>query len=130
MSRTKILILTGSGAITLGVLLLGWVNDSARPLYVAAAAGLLLLVPGILIVLAGCLMFCCKEEPNKVMLAGLMISGVSLIVIPGSSLLLHFEPNVHDWTGLLFFMWLPSCAVGPVFVLVGLSRRFLQNRKG
>jgi hypothetical protein len=129
-SRTKTPILAGSSAILLGVLLLGWVNDSARPLYVAEAAGLLLLVPGILIFLAGCLFFCRNERASKVLLAGAMISGVSLIVIPGLSLLLHFEPNVHDWTGLLFFLWLPSCALGPLFVLVGLSRHLVQKRKG
>jgi hypothetical protein len=130
MSRTEILILTGSSSILLGVLLLAWVNDSASPLYVAEAAGLLLLVPGILILLAGCLIFCSKGEANKVMLVGAVISGVSLILIPGLSLLLHFEPNVHGWTGLLFFLWLPSCAMGPLFVLVGVSRFFLQKRKG
>jgi hypothetical protein len=130
MSGTKILILGGGASgILLGVLLLAWVNDSSRPLYVAEAIGLLLLVSGILIFLAGCLIFCSKGEAIEVMLAGLTISGVSLIVIPGLSLLLHFEPNVHGWTGLLFFLWLPSCAIGPIFVLVGLSRRFLQKRK-
>jgi len=129
MSGTKILILGGASGILLGVLLLAWVNDSSRPLYVAEAIGLLLLVSGILIFLAGCLIFCSKGEAIEVMLAGLTISGVSLIVIPGLSLLLHFEPNVHGWTGLLFFLWLPSCAIGPIFVLVGLSRRFLQKRK-
>lgn len=113
----------------LGVLLLAWVNDSARPLYIAEATGLLLLVPGILILLAGCLIFCSQGEAKRVMLTGAVISGVSLIVIPGLSLLVHFEPNVHDWTGLLFFLWLPSCVVGPLFVLVGASRFFLQKRK-
>jgi hypothetical protein len=130
MSRTKVLILAGASAILLGVLLLGRVNDSSRPLYVAEAIGFLLLVSGIPIFLAGCLKFCSKGEAIEVMLVGLTISGVSLIVIPGLSLLLHFEPNVHDWTGLLFFLWLPSCAIGPIFVLVGLSRRLLQKRKG
>ena len=93
MSGTKILILGGGASgILLGVLLLAWVNDSSRPLYVAEAIGLLLLVSGILIFLAGCLIFCSKGEAIEVMLAGLTISGVSLIVIPGLSLLLHFEP--------------------------------------
>jgi hypothetical protein len=130
MSRTKILVLAGSSSILLGVLALASVNDSARPLFVVEAAGLLLLVLGILLFLLGCVIFCSKAEANRVMLAGAVISGVSLILIPGLSLLLRFEPNVHGWTGLLFFLWIPSCAIGPAFVLVGLSRRFLQKRRG
>lgn len=129
MSRMKILIFAGTTAILLGVLLLAWVNDSSRAHYVAETLGLLLIVSGILVSFAGGIIFCRKGDAGAVLFSGLAISGVSLIVIPGLSVLFHFEPNVHSWTGLLFFLWLPSCAVGPILVLVGAGRRFLQNRK-
>jgi hypothetical protein len=90
---------SGASAILQGVLLLAWVNDSSRAPDVAELIGLLLLVSGIPTFLAGCAVFCSKGETNEVILAGLAISGLSLIVIPGLSSLLHFEPNVHGWQG-------------------------------
>jgi hypothetical protein len=129
MSRTRMLILVGSSATVLGVSLLGWVNDSARPLLIAEAAGLLLLFSGMLSLIAGCIAFCAKGDANQVLLVGAITSGVALIVIPVLRSLLHFEENVHDWTGLFFFfIWVPACALGPLFVMVGVSRHFLQRR--
>ena len=49
MSRAEILISVGSGAVVLGVTLLAWVNDSARPSVIPEVLGLLLLVPGMLL---------------------------------------------------------------------------------
>jgi hypothetical protein len=49
MSRAEILISVGSGAVVLGVTLLAWVNDSARPSVIPKVLGLLLLVPGMLL---------------------------------------------------------------------------------
>jgi hypothetical protein len=132
ISRAKTLILVGSSAIALGVFLLGWVNDSAGPLritFIAEAVALLFLVAGVVILITGCITFCGRANANQVLLVGAIISGISLVVIPILSSLSHFEANVHDWTGLLFFfIWVPACVLGPIFVLVGVSRLFLQKR--
>ena len=122
----------GSSAIALGAFLLGWVNDSAGPLriaFIAEAVGLLFLLTGVLILIAGCITFCARASANQVLLLGSIISGISLVVIPILSSPSHFEANVHDWTGLLFFfIWVPACVLGSIFVLVGVSRLFLQKR--
>jgi hypothetical protein len=133
ISRAKTLILAGSGAIAVSVFLLGWVNDSAGPFLIAIiaeAAGLLLLLAGILILIAGCFTFCSKAIARQVLLIGAIISGISLVVIPILRSLSHFEVNVHDWTGLLFFfIWIPACVLGPIFMLVGASRLLLRKRQ-
>lgn len=126
ISRWKILILVGSSSVVLGVLLLGWEPSAA-----ADVVGMLLLFPGMLILLAGCIAFCAKQDAKQVLLAGAVTSGVSLVVIPVLSSLLHFEANVHDWTGQwFFFVWIPACLLGVSFVLVGVMRIFLQKLQG
>jgi hypothetical protein len=65
MFRGRIPILAGSAAVVLGVLLLAWVNESSRALLAAEILGFALLVPGLLAVFAGCILFCVKEEPGK-----------------------------------------------------------------
>jgi hypothetical protein len=132
ISRAKTLILVGSSAIALGVFLLGWVNDSAGPLritLIAEAGGLLCLGAGSVILTIGCIAFCSRANANQVLLVGAIISGISLVVIPILSSLSHFEANVHDWTGgLFFFIWVPACVLGPIFMLVGVTRLFRQKR--
>jgi hypothetical protein len=126
MSRGKILILGGSSALVLGALLLGWEPSAAGDV-----VGLLLLFSGILILFAGCIAFCAKQDAKQVLLAGAITSGVSLIVVPLLTSLLHFQVNVHDWTGLLFFfIWIPACVIGSVFLLVGVIRFLLQRGHG
>jgi hypothetical protein len=125
ISRWKILILAGSSSMVLGVLLLGWEPSAA-----ADVVGMLLLFPGMLILLAGCIAFCAKQDANQVLLVGAVTSGVSLVVIPVLGSLLHFEANVHGWTGQwFFFAWIPACVLGALFVLVGVLRIFLQRRQ-
>ncbi len=65
MSRWKILILVGSSTMVLGVLLLGWEPSAAGD-----AVGMLLLFPGILILLAGCIAFCAKQDAKQVLAGG------------------------------------------------------------
>jgi hypothetical protein len=65
MSRAKILISVGSGAIFLSVTLLAWVNDSARPAVIPEGLGLLLLVPGMLALVAGSIAFAPKKKRGR-----------------------------------------------------------------
>jgi hypothetical protein len=126
MSRWKVLILGGSSSMVLGVLLLGWEPSAAGDV-----VGMLLLFPGMLILLAGCIAFCAKQDAKQVLLVGAVTSGISLVVIPVLGSLLHFEANVHSWTGQwFFFVWIPACVLGALFVLVGVIRIFLQRRQG
>jgi hypothetical protein len=126
LSRWKTLILGGSSSMVLGMLLLGWEPSAA-----ADVLGMLLLFPGLLILLAGCIVFCAKQDAKQVLLVGAVTSGVSLVVIPVISSLLHFQANVHSWTGLwFFFAWIPACIFGALFVLLGVIRLFLQRRQG
>jgi hypothetical protein len=117
----------------LGCVLAWLVNDSAGPLriaFTAEAVGLLFLLAGVLILITGCITFCARANANQVLLVGSIISGISLVVIPILSSLSHFEAKVHDWTGLLFFfIWVPACVLGSIFVLVGVSRLFLKKRQ-
>jgi hypothetical protein len=87
---------------------------------------LLLLGSGTLVVLVGCVVLCVKEHPKQLMLAGSITTGGSLLVIPALATIAHFEPNVHDWTGFLFFIWLLTCVISPVVLLVGFLRYLLQ----
>jgi hypothetical protein len=63
MARVKILVATGIIALSFGLLLLAWVNDSADPPFAAEHPGLILVGigflvgVGILTVVAGCLFF-------------------------------------------------------------------------
>jgi hypothetical protein len=81
MFRGRIPIFAGSAAVVLGVLLLAWVNESSRALPFAEIPGFVLF-PGVLAVFAGSILFCVKEEAGKVLLAGAVVSGVSLVLVP------------------------------------------------
>jgi hypothetical protein len=129
MFRGRIPILAGSAAVVLGVLLLAWVNESSQTLLIAEVLGFVLLVPGLLAVFAGCILFCVKEEARKVLLGGAVLSGVSLVLVPLLKFLLALDFNVHGWTGLLFFfVWVPACVIGPALLLAGIIRIFLHRR--
>jgi hypothetical protein len=129
MFRGRIPIFAGSVAVVLGVLLLAWVNESSRALLIAEILGFVLLVPGLLAVFGGCILFCVKEDARKVLLAGAVVSGVSLILVPLLKSLLDFDFNVHGWTGLLFFfLWVPACLIGPAFLLAGIVRILFHRR--
>lgn|SRR5579863_3903140 len=129
MFRGRIPILAGSAAVVLGVLLLAWVNESSQTLLIAEVLGFVLLVPGLLAVFAGCILFCVKEEARKVLMGGAVLSGVSLVLVPLLKFLLALEFNVHGWTGLLFFfVWVPACVIGPALLLAGIIRIFLHRR--
>jgi len=65
MSRWKILIRGFPSTMVLGVLLLGWEPSAAGD-----AVGMLLLFPGILILLAGCIAFCAKQDAKQVLAGG------------------------------------------------------------
>ena len=113
----------------LGVLLLAWVNESSQTLLIAEVLGFVLLVPGLLAVFAGCILFCVKEEARKVLMGGAVLSGVSLVLVPLLKFLLALDFNVHGWTGLLFFfVWVPACVIGPALLLAGIIRIFLHRR--
>jgi hypothetical protein len=129
MFRGRIPILAGSAAVVLGVLLLAWVNESSQTLLIAEVLGFVLLVPGLLAVFAGCILFCVKEEARKVLMGGAVLSGVSLVLVPLLKFLLALDFNVHGWTGLLFFfVWVPACVIGPALLLAGIIRIFLHRR--
>jgi len=129
MFRGRIPILAGSAAVLLGVLLLAWVNESSQTLLIAEVLGFVLLVPGLLAVFAGCILFCVKEEARKVLMGGAVLSGVSLVLVPLLKFLLALDFNVHGWTGLLFFfVWVPACVIGPALLLAGIIRIFLHRR--
>jgi hypothetical protein len=130
MSRAKILISAGSSAVVLSITLLAWVNDSARPSVIPEVLGLLLLVPGMLALFAGSIAFCAKEEATQVLRAGVITSGVALVLVPLLARIMNIDANVHDWTGLVFFfLWVPACVLGPVFLLVGAVRLLLRRRQ-
>ena len=130
MSRARILISVGSGAVVLSVTLLAWVNDSARPSVIPEVLGLLLLVSGMLGLFAGSIAFCAKEEARQVLRAGVITSGVALVVVPLLARVMNIDANVHDWTGLVFFfLWVPACVLGPVFMLAGGGRLLLRRRQ-
>jgi hypothetical protein len=91
---------------------------------------LLLLVPGMLALVAGSIAFCAKEEARHVLRAGVITSGVALVVVPLLARIMNIDANVHDWTGLVFFfLWLPACVLGPVFLLAGGVRVLLRRRQ-
>lgn len=124
LSRGLLLIRIGGYAITLGVLL-GWAAEQrlgSPSVEVAEVLELLLLASGTLVLLAGGVVWCIKEQAKRLLLTGAVASAVFLLLIPGLASLAHFEPNVHSWTGLLFFLWALSCLVGPAILLVGLVR--------
>ncbi len=132
LSRGLLLIRCGGYAITLGVLL-GWTADQrlGSPLAeVAETLGLFLLASGTLALLAGCVVLCIKEQAKRLLFTGAVASGIFLLLIPGLASLAHFDANVHDWTGLLFFLWVLSCLVGPAILLVGLARFLFRQRHG
>ena len=128
LSRGFLLIRWGAYAISLGGLL-GWAADRPLGSAMAEVAETLELLPlglGTLAVLAGCLVLCFKEEAKRLLLVGAAASAVFLLVIPGLASLTQFGPNIHDWTGMFFFLWLLSCLVAPAILLVGLVRFLLQ----
>ena len=131
LSRAKLFLGAGSISIIFGTLLAGLLNMvSSTPLAVLLGVlAVLLLAPGLLVLLAGCILFCFKEHSRQLMLTGAVASGVSLLLIPGVASLVHFDPNIHDWTGPLFFLWILSCVIGPIILLAGLARYFLQARR-
>jgi hypothetical protein len=129
MFRGRIPILAGAVAVVLGVLLLAWVNESSQTPLIAELVGFVLLVPGLLAVFAGCILFCLKEEARKVLLVGTAVSAVSFVVVPLLKYLFDFDFNVHGWTGpLFFFLWVPACLIGPAFLLAGIIRILLHRR--
>lgn len=108
-------------------MLLGWASD--QPVGSFAEAGeileLFFVASGTFVVLIGCMVFCVKGQARRLVLAGSVASAACLLLIPALASLAHFDPNVHDWTGLLFFLWLLSCLVGPAILIVGVIRFLL-----
>jgi hypothetical protein len=125
LSRGKLFIRFGSYSIAFGVLC-AWASDRrlSSPLSeIFVALMFILVVLGILALSAGCVVFCVKETGRQLLRTGAIFSGVALIVIPAATSLTHFEPNVHEWTGILFFLWLLFCFLALAILLVG----FLRN---
>jgi hypothetical protein len=131
LSRAKFFLRAGSISMTFGTLFAGLLNMvSSTPLSVLLGVlAVLLLAPGLLVLLTGCITFCFKEHSRQLMLTGAVASGVSLLLIPGVAALAHFDPNIHDWTGPLFFLWILSSVIGPIILLAGLARYLLQARR-
>jgi hypothetical protein len=129
LSRARLLIRAGLLALAMGVLL--WWGD-ALPSPIADVSDvlqILLLVSGALLLLTGCVMFSAKALPTMVLLVGGVTSAVSLLVVPLGASLLHFEPNIHNWTGLLLFIWLLLCFLCPVILGFGIVRFIVQRRQ-
>jgi hypothetical protein len=130
LSRGKSLIRLGFYSIILGELC-AWASD--RPLRsplseISEGLALLLVGLGVLLILVGCIVLCIKEFPWPLLRAGTIASTVALLVVPAVTSMAHFEPNVHSWTGLLFFLWLFFCLLSLTILLVGLVRCLLQRR--
>lgn len=129
LSRGLLLIRWGAYAIAFGVLL-GWAGEQrlGPPLdEVAEVSQLLFLALGTLALLSGCLVLCIKEQAKRLLLVGAAASAVFLLGIPRLVSLTQFGPNLHDWTGMFFFLWLLSCLVAPAIMLVGLVRLLVQH---
>jgi hypothetical protein len=132
LPRAKNLILAGSGALVLGIPLFIWVDFAANTpvtgLIFDDAVASLLLISGLLALLAGGIGFSLKADFKQVLFAGALVGGIALVAVPALSALLHFEANAHGWTGFLFFfIWIPACVIGSLFVLTG-AMRFLLGR--
>jgi hypothetical protein len=79
-----------------GVLLLGWDPSAAGDV-----VGMLLLFPGMLILLAGCIAFCAKQDARQVLLVGAVTSGVPLPPLRSSFLLairIAVSPQTSSFT--------------------------------
>jgi hypothetical protein len=131
LPRGKLLIRIGSYSVILGVLC-GWASERSLPSpFGEISDGLMLLFlgSGILILSVGCIVLCIKELPGPLLRAGIIASAVTLLVVPAIISMAHFEPNVHSWTGLLFFLWLFFCLLCLAILLVGLVPYLLQRRR-
>lgn len=131
VSRGKLLIRIGFYSVILGVLC-GWASERSLPSpFGEIFDGLMLLLLGsaILILSVGCIVLCIKELPGPLLRAGTIASAVTLLVVPVITSMAHFEPNVHSWTGSLFFLWVFFCLLCPAILLVGLVRYLLQRRR-
>ncbi|HMD32800.1 MAG TPA: hypothetical protein VKG84_12880 [Candidatus Acidoferrales bacterium] len=128
--RGKKLLLAGAIAGAGGVLLsLG--DRLPRP-YVDACDALfpVLLILGAGLFLAGCIVCCFVLPPKRVMGIGLATSGVCFVAIPATAALLHFDPNVHGATSVLWFVWVFFCLVCPAIISAGVIRIGAQHSRG
>ena len=85
LSRGFLLIRWGTYAITLGVLL-GWADEQRLGSPLAEVVEILqifFLASGALVLLAGCLVLCLKEQAKRLLLVGAAASAVVLLATPG-----------------------------------------------
>jgi hypothetical protein len=128
----KNLLWVGSGALTLGIPLFMWVDLAANAplaglIFVEGLASLFLIM-GLLALSAGGIGFALKANSKQVLFVGALVGGIALVGVPVLSALLHFEANVHGWTGLLFFfIWIPACVIGSLCLLSGSIRRLRRR---
>ena len=70
----------------------------------------------------GCVLFCIKLAPRRVILIGLAISAVCFVMIPGAAALLHLDPSALGRSAALWPVWMYFCLAGPAIITAGVMR--------
>lgn len=130
-SRRKFFLALGTGAIVLGIFF-SWMLDTDFGIGrggVLEPVSLLLLGLGSIAVLIGTIIISATLRPADAMVWGALTFAFFVFAVPFLVSLLHFEVNVHSWTGVLLVPWLLCCLISLILLVVGVVRKMISQRQ-